>query len=230
MRTKVGPLTVRAGGLYTQRRDSRGVPRGEGQGWTRTRRGKPRSAWASSTTGMRASCPTATSGPNEAPVQGSKMAPDGRSRHRPHRALRQARRSRRKCWCKRSATRSVYRKTALVLGSEIVARQIEERAKGAIETPADPTSDMLCMSEVRRRRHQHVGAHPQARGAGGKCRDGRGGRPALRGGGANSRDGYRERSLTTCVDMLAPRTPKLRTGGFFPEDVFGHRRGSTARS
>lgn len=50
------------------------------------------------------------------------------------------------------------------------------------------------------------------------------------GGGANSRDGYRERSLTTCVNMLAPRTPKLRTGGFFPEDVFGHRRGSTARS
>lgn len=38
-------------------------------------------------------------------------------------------------------------------------------------------------------------------------------------GGANSRNGYRERSLATCVRTLARCILKLRSGGFFPEDV-----------
>ena len=38
-------------------------------------------------------------------------------------------------------------------------------------------------------------------------------------GGANSRNGYRERNLVTCVSDITLRIPKLRTGGFFPEDV-----------
>lgn len=39
------------------------------------------------------------------------------------------------------------------------------------------------------------------------------------GAGANSRDGYCERSLATCVNMLTPRIPKLRSGSIFPGDV-----------
>lgn len=41
----------------------------------------------------------------------------------------------------------------------------------------------------------------------------------LCGDGANSRNGYRNRTLETCVGTLNLRIPKLRTGGFFPEDV-----------
>ena len=41
----------------------------------------------------------------------------------------------------------------------------------------------------------------------------------LCGGGANSRNGHRERSLATCAGTLTPRTPKLRAGSFFPDDV-----------
>ena len=47
----------------------------------------------------------------------------------------------------------------------------------------------------------------------------------LCGGGANSRNGRRERSLATCADTPALRIPKLRTGGFFPDDAIErHRR------
>ena len=35
----------------------------------------------------------------------------------------------------------------------------------------------------------------------------------------NSRNGHRERGLVTCVGTLAPGIPRLRTGGFFPDDV-----------
>lgn len=38
-------------------------------------------------------------------------------------------------------------------------------------------------------------------------------------GGADSRNDYRERSLVTCVDDIAPRIPKLYSGRFLPEDV-----------
>lgn len=42
----------------------------------------------------------------------------------------------------------------------------------------------------------------------------------LCGGGANSRNGYRGgRGLATCVGTPMPRTPKLRAGSFFPDDV-----------
>ena len=37
----------------------------------------------------------------------------------------------------------------------------------------------------------------------------------------NSRNGYRERSLVTCVGTPALRVPRLRTGGFFPDDGIG---------
>lgn len=46
----------------------------------------------------------------------------------------------------------------------------------------------------------------------------------LCGDGANSRNGYRNRTLETCVGTLNLRIPKLRTGGFFPEDVLEHHR------
>ena len=42
----------------------------------------------------------------------------------------------------------------------------------------------------------------------------------LCGDGANSRNGCRNRTLETCVGTLNLRIPKLRTGSFFPEDVF----------
>ena len=43
--------------------------------------------------------------------------------------------------------------------------------------------------------------------------------------GANIRNGHRERLLATCAGTLTPRTPKLRSGGFFPDDVLErHRR------
>ena len=38
-------------------------------------------------------------------------------------------------------------------------------------------------------------------------------------GGVSSRNGYRERALATRVDTLTPCIPKLRTGGFFLNDV-----------
>lgn len=47
----------------------------------------------------------------------------------------------------------------------------------------------------------------------------------LCGGGANSQNGYRERAIATCVGTITLRTPRLRSGGFFPEDVLErHRR------
>jgi putative transposase len=35
----------------------------------------------------------------------------------------------------------------------------------------------------------------------------------------NQRNGYRERSLTTSVDTITLRIPKLRRGSYFPEDL-----------
>ena len=47
----------------------------------------------------------------------------------------------------------------------------------------------------------------------------------LCGSGTNGRNGYRERGLATCDGTLTLRTPKLRTGSFFPDDVIErHRR------
>lgn len=37
--------------------------------------------------------------------------------------------------------------------------------------------------------------------------------------GVNSKNGYRERRLDTCAGRITLRTPKLRSGSFFPEDV-----------
>ena len=37
----------------------------------------------------------------------------------------------------------------------------------------------------------------------------------------NGRDGYRERGLVTRVGTLTPGIPRLRTGGFFPDDGIG---------
>lgn len=93
-----------------------------------------------------------------------------------------------------------------------------------MEILSDPTPDMLAMPRfddgaidmqelLRRLAEQVVNAVMDAEA------------DQLCGGGANSRNGYRERALATCVGTLTLRIPKLRSGSFFPEDVFErHRR------
>ena len=87
-----------------------------------------------------------------------------------------------------------------------------------MEILSDPTPDMLAMPRfddgaidmqelIRRLAEQVVNAVMDAEA------------DQLCGGGANGRNGYRERGLATCVGTLALRTPKLRTGSFFPDDV-----------
>lgn len=87
-----------------------------------------------------------------------------------------------------------------------------------MEILSDPTPDMLAMPRfddgaidmqelLRRLAEQVVNAVMDAEA------------DQLCGGGANSRNGYRERSLATCVGTLTLRSPKLRTGSFFPDDV-----------
>ena len=89
---------------------------------------------------------------------------------------------------------------------------------------SDPTPDMLAMPRfdddaidmqelLRRLAEQGVNAAMDAE------------TDQLCGGWANSRNGYREHDLATCVGMLTPRIPKLRSGSFFPDDVIErHRR------
>ncbi|MGO5393613.1 transposase, partial [Collinsella sp. LCP19S3_C9] len=93
-----------------------------------------------------------------------------------------------------------------------------------MEILSDPTPDMLAMprfddgaidmQELLRRLAEQVAKTVMDAEADRLC-----------GGGADSRNGYRERSLATCVGTLTLRIPKLRSGSFFPEDVFErHRR------
>lgn len=98
-----------------------------------------------------------------------------------------------------------------------------------MEILSDPTPDMLAMPRfddgaidmqelLRRLAEQVVNAVMDAEA------------DRLCGGGANSRNGYRERALATCVGTLTLRIPKLRSGSFFPEDVFErHRQGRGQR-